>query len=56
MNTNKFNIKNKVVIITGGAGLFAKSHIDVVLENNAVAVILDKNIKKLKKIKKKNIS
>ena len=27
---DKFNIKNKVIIITGAAGLLAKQHIEVV--------------------------
>ena len=43
----KFNIKDKIVIITGAAGLFAEQHIEVVLENNAVAILLDINSKKL---------
>ena len=43
----KFNIKNKVVIVTGAAGLFAEQHIEVVLENNAVGILLDIDSKKL---------
>jgi len=49
---NKFNIKNKIVVITGGAGLFGKTHIEAVLENGGNSIILDSDQKKLSKLKK----
>ena len=45
----QFEIINKVVIITGAAGLLAEQHIEVVLENKAIAVLIDINEKKVKK-------
>ena len=52
MIKNKFNIKNNLVIITGGAGLFGKTQIEAVLENNGIAIVLDKNKEKLRKLEK----
>ena len=43
----KFNIKDKVVIVTGAAGLLAEQHIEVVLENNAVGILIDIDSRKL---------
>ena len=50
---NFFSLKNKFVIVTGAAGLLAEQHIDVVLSNQGNLVLIDVNLKKLKKIKKK---
>ncbi len=50
---NKFNIEKKLVIITGGAGLFGNTQIDAVLENKGIAIILDNNKEKLNKLEKK---
>ncbi|MDK2083868.1 oxidoreductase [Aliarcobacter butzleri] len=36
-------LKNKVVVITGGAGLIGKEFVKVVIENNGVAIIADIN-------------
>ena len=49
---NNFSIKDKVVIITGAAGLLAEQHIEIVLENNAIGILLDINNQKLKAKKK----
>ena len=49
---NSFSIKDKVVIITGAAGLLAEQHIEVVLENDAIGILLDINKQKLKAKKK----
>lgn len=38
---NKFNIKDKICIITGGAGLLGKQHAIAVLEGEGVPVLLD---------------
>ena len=40
---NNFSIKDKVVIITGAAGLLAEQHIEIVLENDAIGILLDIN-------------
>ena len=50
MNKN-FNITNKVVIVTGAAGLLAEQHVEVILENKAIAILLDINKNKLEKKK-----
>ncbi|MBK7627799.1 MAG: SDR family oxidoreductase [Bacteroidales bacterium] len=36
-------LKDKVVVITGGAGLLGQSFVKVVLENNGIAIIADSN-------------
>lgn len=41
MLLEKFSIKNKVCIITGGAGLLGKQHAIAVIEGGGVAVLLD---------------
>jgi NAD(P)-dependent dehydrogenase (short-subunit alcohol dehydrogenase family) len=51
MNKN-FNITNKVVIVTGAAGLLAEQHVEVILENKAIAILLDINKNKLEEKKK----
>ena len=43
----KFDIQNKVIIITGAAGLLAEQHIEVVLENEGIAILLDVDKKKI---------
>ena len=48
-----FSLKNKVIIITGGAGLLGKSFIEAILKFDGTPVVLDnskKNIKKLQEI------
>jgi len=36
-------LKNKVVVITGGAGLIGKEFVKAVVENGAIAIIADIN-------------
>ena len=43
----KFDIQKKVIIITGAAGLLAEQHIEVVLENEGIAILLDVDKKKI---------
>ena len=45
-------IKDKVVVITGGAGLLGIQHINAVLSNGGKAVVIDINLKKINLIKK----
>ena len=44
-----YSLDNKIVIITGAAGLMADQHIDVVLENGGIPILIDKNKAQLKK-------
>ena len=37
----KFIIKDKVVIITGGAGLLGRKHAEAVIEGEGIAVLID---------------
>lgn len=46
----KFNIENKVVVITGGAGLLGKTFVEAIAEIKGIPVILDLNAKKSKKL------
>jgi len=46
-------IKDKVAVITGGAGLFGIQHINAVLNNGGKAVVIDINLKKINLLKKK---
>ncbi len=48
-----FNLKEKVVIITGGVGLIGQEFVKAVLENNGIAIIAD--IEKQKGIQLKNL-
>lgn len=42
MNTvEKFFIKNKIIVITGGAGLLGKNHAEAVLDGKGIPVLLD---------------
>lgn len=42
MNTlDEFKIENKVIIITGGAGLLGRKHTEAVLDGGGIAVLLD---------------
>ena len=53
MTIKKFNLAGRIAIITGGAGLFADQHINVVLQNGGKVVLIDINKKKLQLKKKK---
>ena len=50
MLRKNFNLDNKVIIITGGAGLLGKRFAEVIAESNGIPIILDLNIKKSKSI------
>ena len=39
----KFNLSNKVIIITGALGLLGKKHVEVVAENGGIPIIIDTN-------------
>ena len=39
--TKKFNIPNRICIITGGGGLLARRHAEAVIEGNGIPVLLD---------------
>ena len=59
MTIKKFNLAGRMTIITGGAGLFADQHINVVLQNGGKVVLIDIDKKKLelkKKVLQKNFS
>ena len=46
-----FSLKNKVIIITGGAGLLGKSFIDAILQFGGIPIVLDNSKKNIKKLK-----
>jgi len=35
------NLKNKIVVVTGGAGLIGRSFIEAIINENGVAIIAD---------------
>lgn len=41
MRINRFSLKNRVYVITGGAGLIGKKHASAVLEGDGIPVLLD---------------
>lgn len=45
----KFDLKNKVCIITGGAGLLGQKHAEAILESGGTVIILDINYELIKK-------
>ena len=49
-----FNLKNKVVLITGGAGLLGLEHADVLTDNGAIVYLADIDFEKIHAIKAKN--
>jgi len=51
LNTsNKFDITDNVVVITGGAGLLGKNHAIAIAEIGGIPIIFDKDIKKAKEV------
>ena len=52
---NRFSLKNKNIIITGGAGFLAKFHIKALIEKQGTIIAIDKNKKSIIK-QKKNFS
>ena len=47
-----FNIKNKVIVITGAAGLLGKKHAEIVANYGGIPVLLDINSNALNKLEK----
>jgi len=47
MSLNNFSLKGKVAVITGAAGLLGSQHINVVLQNEGIAILIDIDRKKL---------
>lgn len=50
---NLFNLKNKVIVVTGGLGLLGQKHIEIIAENNGIPVILDLEPKKVEMFSQK---
>jgi NAD(P)-dependent dehydrogenase (short-subunit alcohol dehydrogenase family) len=53
MSIKKFNLINKLAIITGGAGFLAEQHINAILKNRGKVLLIDIDKKKLNLKKKK---
>ena len=49
----KFNLKNEIIVITGGAGLLGQRYTKALLEANATVILFDVNDNGLKTIKNK---
>src|SRR5687767_6726101 len=47
---NQFSLKNKVIVLTGGAGLYGRQLTYAVAETGAKLVIASRNLEKLKEI------
>lgn len=47
------DLKSKIIVITGGAGFLGSRISEVIASNNGIPVILDNDIRKLNKLKKK---
>ena len=52
MNENFFSLKNKNIIITGAAGLLGHQHAEIIAAFGAKPILIDKNLLKLKLLKK----
>ena len=51
--TNRFSLKNRLAIITGGCGLLGLEHAEALLEKSCRVILFDNDVKKVKKFKKK---
>ena len=49
---NNFSLKNKLILVTGAAGLLGMQHCRAILQNEGIPILLDKNQNLLKKSKK----
>ena len=49
---NKFSLKNKNIIITGGAGLLGEQHVLAIVEKGGTPIIFDNNNLNILKLKK----
>ncbi len=47
-----FSLKNKVILVTGAAGLMGMQHCEAILRYDGIPVLLDKNMDLLDKAKK----
>ena len=45
------NIKSKVVVISGGAGLIGSHFAELIIKNNGIPIVLDNCVKKILKLK-----
>ena len=52
---NKFSLKNKNIIITGGAGLLGEQHVLAVVEIGGIPIIFDNNNLNILRLKKKTL-
>ena len=52
MNNEKFDLSDKVALITGAAGLLGRRHAEALLENNAKVILTDINQSSLDSLKK----
>ena len=48
---DQFNLNNKIIVITGAAGLLGNEHCEAILTHNGVPVLLDINLNRLQKLK-----
>jgi NAD(P)-dependent dehydrogenase (short-subunit alcohol dehydrogenase family) len=53
MILDKFNLKDEIIVITGGAGLLGSTYTKALLEANAIVILFDINEKALQRIKQK---
>lgn len=49
---SKFEIKERVIIITGGAGFLGKKHAEAILDGGGIPVLIDISEERLEKVKK----
>ena len=54
-NNNLFNLKNKIIVITGGAGFLGSEFSSILSDIGAIPIILDINKESIKVLKKKFI-
>lgn len=55
MKKDYFSLKDKVVLITGGAGLIGRAYVELCAQYGAKVVLVDVDEKAAKKIKNKNV-
>ena len=49
-----FNLKSKIIVITGGAGLLGSRMVKVIQKHGGIPIVFDNNLKKINELKKKN--
>ena len=50
-----FSLKNKIIIVTGGAGLLGTNFVESILIYDGIPIVLDKSQKKINFLKKGNV-